>query len=116
MEIIHVLRKFCPRPGRRRRSPIKNEPTPMSKPLMKPNPAPRVAAVPDASAPALQLSVPIGPRVIDVLDAAYRARRPVLLEGSTGIGKSQIVAEFARSRGLGFSVLDLSLLEPPDLV
>lgn len=66
--------------------------------------------------PAMQLSVPIGPRVIEVLDVAYRARRPVLLEGSTGVGKSQIVSEFARSRGLGMVVLDLSLLEPPDLV
>ena len=75
---------------------------------------PRMAA--NSPAPATQLSVPIGPRVIEVLDAAYRARRPVLLEGSTGIGKSQIVSEFARGRGLGVVVLDLSLLEPPDLV
>jgi hypothetical protein len=69
-----------------------------------------------APGPAMQLSVPIGPRVIEVLDVAYRARRPVLLEGPTGIGKSQIVSEFARGRGLGVVVLDLSLLEPPDLV
>ncbi len=66
--------------------------------------------------PPTQIAVPIGPQVIEVLDIAYRARRPVLLEGSTGIGKSQIVGEFARERGLGFVVLDLSLLEPPDLV
>jgi hypothetical protein len=66
--------------------------------------------------PPTQIAVPIGPRVIEVLDIAYRARRPVLLEGPTGIGKSQIVSEFARVRGLGFVVLDLSLLEPPDLV
>jgi AAA domain (dynein-related subfamily) len=66
--------------------------------------------------PPTQIAVPIGPQVIEVLDIAYRARRPVLLEGSTGIGKSQIVSEFARDRGLGFVVLDLSLLEPPDLV
>ena len=65
---------------------------------------------------ATQLSVPIGPRVLEVLDLAYRARRPVLLEGPTGIGKSQVVSEFARERGLGVVVLDLSLLEPPDLV
>jgi hypothetical protein len=60
--------------------------------------------------------VPIGPRVIEVLDLAYRARRPVLLEGPTGIGKSQIVGEFAKAAGLGIVVLDLSLLEPPDLI
>ena len=76
------------------------------------------AAKPDEPAPqpATELAVPIGPRVVEVLDLAYRARRPVLLEGPTGIGKSQIVGEFARASGLGFSVLDLSLLEPPDLV
>lgn len=62
------------------------------------------------------LAVPIGPRVLELLDVAWRARRPVLLEGPTGIGKSQIVAQFAASRGLAFTMLDLSLLEPPDLV
>jgi hypothetical protein len=54
--------------------------------------------------------------VLDVLDVAYRARRAVLLEGATGIGKSQIVAQFAARRGIEARVLDLSLLEPPDLV
>ncbi|MBX7193931.1 MAG: MoxR family ATPase [Sandaracinaceae bacterium] len=62
------------------------------------------------------LSVAIGPRVLEVLDVAYRARRAVLLEGPTGIGKSQIVAQFAARRGIEARVLDLSLLEPPDLV
>lgn len=70
-------------------------------------------AVPEPSgAPAL----PIGEPVLAVLTAAYRARRPVLLEGPTGIGKSQITAEFAARSGLEHRVLDLSLLEPPDLV
>jgi MoxR-like ATPase len=63
-----------------------------------------------------ELGVPIGPRALDLLSLAYRARRPVLLEGPTGIGKSQIVAELARASGIDFVVLDLSLLEPPDLV
>ncbi len=65
---------------------------------------------------ATELSIPIGPAAVDVLDLAYRARRAVLLEGPTGIGKSQIVADFARQSGLDVIVLDLSLLEPPDLV
>jgi MoxR-like ATPase len=65
---------------------------------------------------ATQLEVPIGPAVLDLLDVAYRARRPVLLEGMTGIGKSQIVGEFAAATGISLVVLDLSLLEPPDLV
>lgn len=77
--------------------------------IRKPNPG----AVPQASAPP---SLPIGEPVLAVLAAAYRARRPVLLEGPTGIGKSQITAAFAASAGLEHRVLDLSLLEPPDLV
>ena len=60
--------------------------------------------------------VPVGAQLMGVLDIAYRARRPVLLEGPTGIGKSQIVAQFAASAGIDVMVLDLSLLEPPDLV
>lgn len=67
-------------------------------------------------AAATALEVPIGPQVLDLLDVAYRARRPLLLEGQTGIGKSQIVSEFAQASGLSLVILDLSLLEPPDLV
>jgi hypothetical protein len=51
-----------------------------------------------------------------VLELAYRARRPVLLEGPTGIGKSEVVRKVADRLGIGTVVLDLSLLEPPDLV
>jgi MoxR-like ATPase len=51
-----------------------------------------------------------------VLALAYRARRPVLLEGPTGIGKSEIVRHVADALGIETIVLDLSLLEPPDLV
>jgi len=51
-----------------------------------------------------------------VLELAYRARRPVLLEGPTGIGKSDVVRTVAARLGLSTVVLDLSLLEPPDLV
>ena len=61
-------------------------------------------------------SLPIGEPVLAILAIAYRARRPVLLEGPTGIGKSQITAEFAARAGIAHRVLDLSLLEPPDLV
>lgn len=71
------------------------------------------ASVPKPSAPP---SLPIGEPVLGVLAAAYRARRPVLLEGPTGIGKSQITAAFAARAGIEHRVLDLSLLEPPDLV
>ncbi|MEW6741585.1 MAG: MoxR family ATPase [Planctomycetota bacterium] len=60
--------------------------------------------------------LPIGPRVIGVLSVAYRAMRPVLLEGPTGVGKSEIVQQVTRELGIGFEVLDLSLMEPPDLL
>jgi len=73
-------------------------------PEAKPTPQPDVTAL------------PLGPRVASILEVAYRARRPVLLEGATGIGKSELVAEVARSLGIAHVVLDLSLLEPPDLV
>src|SRR5689334_19301501 len=62
------------------------------------------------------LSVPVGPRLERVLSVAYRARRAVLLEGPTGIGKSEIVRSVAETLGIATTVLDLSLLEPPDLV
>src|SRR5689334_8426044 len=60
--------------------------------------------------------LPIGPRVEAVLEVAYRARRAVLLEGPTGIGKSELVTQVAKKLGIACTVLDLSLLEPPDLV
>jgi hypothetical protein len=58
----------------------------------------------------------LGPKLKQILALAYRARLPVLLEGPTGIGKSEIVAQAARELGIGHRVLDLSLLEPPDLI
>lgn len=62
------------------------------------------------------LAVPVGLRLERVLNVAYRARRAVLLEGPTGVGKSEIVRRVAESLGIQSTVLDLSLLEPPDLV
>lgn len=61
-------------------------------------------------------AIPIGPRLERALEVAYRARRPVLLEGPTGIGKSELVRSVAGSLGVESVVLDLSLLEPPDLI
>ncbi len=70
-----------------------------------------------ASGEALRpLAIPVGPRLERVLRVAYRARRPVLLEGPTGVGKSEIVRRVAESLSVETIVLDLSLLEPPDLV
>jgi hypothetical protein len=61
-------------------------------------------------------ALPLGPRVEAILEVAYRARRPVLLEGPTGIGKSELIASVSKRLGIQHVVLDLSLLEPPDLV
>lgn len=61
-------------------------------------------------------ALPLGPRVEAILEVAYRARRSVLLEGPTGIGKSELVGAVAKKLGIAHVVLDLSLLEPPDLV
>ena len=62
------------------------------------------------------LAVPVGPRLERVLTVAYRARRAVLLEGPTGVGKSEIVRRVAQALAIDTVVLDLSLLEPPDSV
>lgn len=82
---------------------------------MPPKPAPTVTA-PAANASAKAAGVPIGERAAAALALAYRAGRSALLEGPTGIGKSELVRQVATSLGIGFTVLDLSLLEPPDLV
>lgn len=68
------------------------------------------------NAEALTEALPVGPRVEAILEVAYRARRAVLLEGPTGIGKSELVGQVAKRLGIAHTVLDLSLLEPPDLV
>lgn len=79
----------------------------MGRPRQAPAPLPVLAA---------EDRIPAGPRLVAALKAAYRARLPALLEGATGIGKSEVVASVARELGVRIIVLDLSLLEPPDLV
>lgn len=61
-------------------------------------------------------AIPIGPHVHKIVETAYRARRAVLLEGPTGIGKSELVRAVGAQLGIEVMCLDLSLLEPPDLV
>lgn len=78
-----------------------------------PSLAPRLA---NASDPRPKATVPMGPELQAVLVVAYRARRPVLLEGPTGVGKSELVQQTADALGIAAEVLDLSLLEPSDLV
>jgi MoxR-like ATPase len=62
------------------------------------------------------VAVPVGPTALEILKIACRARKPVLLEGETGIGKSDLCVELARELGIGLVVLDLTLLEPTDLI
>lgn len=63
------------------------------------------------------LQVPIGASLEAIIELAYRAgRKPVLVEGPSGIGKSECIAALAERLGMNIRVLDLSLLEPPDLV
>ena len=61
-------------------------------------------------------ALPLGTRVAAALSVAYAARKAVLLEGPTGIGKSAILQQVAEQLSIELIVLDLSLLEPPDLV
>lgn len=42
------------------------------------------------------------------------ARRPVMIEGSPGLGKTQIVQQIARERSLGFVQLHAPLMQPED--
>lgn len=51
-----------------------------------------------------------------VLEILYRANLPFYLQGPHGIGKSEIVKSFAKRIGVGFVCVDLTLLEPVDLV
>ncbi|NCC41021.1 MAG: ATPase [Gammaproteobacteria bacterium] len=69
-----------------------------------------------ASEPDEGIVLPLGPRVQAVLRLAYATRKPVLLEGPTGIGKSELIAATAAALGIEHRILDLSLLEPSDLV
>lgn len=69
-----------------------------------------------ANASARAAGVPIGERAAAVLTLAHRARRATLLEGPTGIGKSELIRQVADTLRIECSILDLSLLEPPDLV
>jgi MoxR-like ATPase len=83
---------------------------------MSPKPSPTPGRAPAANASAKATGIPVGERAIRVLALAYRARRAALLEGPTGIGKSELVRQVADALRINCAVLDLSLLEPPDLV
>ena len=62
------------------------------------------------------MKIKCGPPLMEALDLVYRANRPALLEGTHGVGKSEIVKDTAERLRIGYIVRDLSLMEPPDLV
>ena len=60
-------------------------------------------------------TVPISARLAEALDTVRCAGLPALLVGRHGIGKSEFLLTYASQRGIEATVLDLSLLEAPDL-
>jgi hypothetical protein len=62
------------------------------------------------------ISLPAGDRVVELIELAYKADLPVLLEGRHGVGKSALLTQTAERLGIEPLVRDLSLMEAPDLV
>ena len=60
-------------------------------------------------------TLPASERLVKLMELAFEADLPVLLEGRHGVGKSALLAEAARRLGVSLVVRDLSLMEPPDL-
>src|SRR5262249_34400983 len=61
-------------------------------------------------------TIKAGRQLLDFIRLCYAAKRPPLLIGRHGVGKSQILEQAASQMGIDFVCRDLSLMEPPDLV
>lgn len=61
------------------------------------------------------IQVRVGDQLLEILSGAYRANRPALLVGRTGIGKSEIMEQMKQKLGIEVIVRDLSLMEAPEL-
>jgi len=57
-----------------------------------------------------------GRSLIEMVKLCYTAKRPLLLVGRHGVGKSELLEQAAAELGIDFIGRDLSLMEPPDLV
>jgi hypothetical protein len=57
-----------------------------------------------------------GKPLIQLIMLAYRSNLPVMLHGKHGIGKSVLMAMAAKLLGIEFIVLDLSIMDPTDLI
>ena len=60
--------------------------------------------------------VKAGRPLIDLTKLCHRANRPLLISGSHGIGKSELLETAAKEMNIGYICRDLSLMEPPDLI
>lgn len=60
--------------------------------------------------------VMIGKPITDLIRVAWTAKKPLILEGKHGVGKSEIVKEGAEDLEIQFIKMDLSIMEPPDLL
>ena len=62
------------------------------------------------------ITVKVGTELQEVVKLAYKANKPVLLIGKTGVGKSESLEQCAAQLGIKYVVRDLSLMEGPDLL
>jgi len=61
-------------------------------------------------------AIAIGSLPVRIGMVCHRARRPLLLIGPPGVGKSELFELLARTLGIELRIVDLSLCEPSDLV
>ncbi len=72
---------------------------------------------PDATGtPASAGAIALGPGLLRLIALCHRARRPLLLVGPPGLGKSESFEQVGQQLGIQVKVVDLSLCEPSDLV
>jgi hypothetical protein len=62
------------------------------------------------------MRVKIGRPLLELVRLCYAADRPLLLVGHRGVGKSELLKAAADEMNIDFLSLDLSLMEPTDLV
>lgn len=60
--------------------------------------------------------VKIGAGLKEIITLCFLTKLPLLLDGETGIGKTEIIVEVARELGIECIVCDLTIMEPVDLI
>jgi MoxR-like ATPase len=60
--------------------------------------------------------IAVGSLLVRIGAVCHRARRPLLLIGPPGVGKSELFELLAHALGIDLRIVDLSLCEPSDLV